>query len=134
MAKSKSSSKMTPRDYEAIGPSESGYEGFGPEGANPSNPSDAIFMGRTLPMVMPVAVTARRDFNEPVRTPLHFDEGPGTDENVTSRRPKMTAPHGNITLTLDHDDVRPIQGYDHNLYSHQPDVSVTENGVPIYGT
>ena len=130
----KTSNKQTPRDYEAIGPAQSGYAGYGPQGADPANPSDTIFSGRSLPIRQPEAVTLRRAFNEPTRSPLHYNEGPGTDENVTSRSPKLTAPHGDVTLTLDHDDVRPIQGTDPNRYSTQPDDAYTTNGALIYGT
>ena len=118
-------------------PVDGGYEG-GSTGRIPENRSDDIIMGMPLPMVYTAVggpdTPLRRDFNEPTRNPLHFNDGPGTDENVTSRRPKMTAAHGNVHLTVDHDDVRPIQGENKQPYSAGEDEERTLNGAVIYGT
>ena len=127
-------SKQSPRNYEAVGPTESGYERYGPEGANPPNRSDDIFFGSSLPILAPAAVVVCRPFKEATRSPLHYEDGPGTDELVTSRKPVTQPLLGNVHADLDHAELRPMPGYDHNLYSSQPDDEHTTNGALIYGT
>jgi hypothetical protein len=135
MASNKSKQpKAAKNDYEAIGPAESGFSGYGADGANPVNPSDAIFMGRPMTTVMPSATVTSRPFREATRSPLHYNDGPGTDENVTSRRPPLYGLLGNSHSDLDHEEVLPIQGVDHQPYSHGSNVSTTLNGADIYGT
>lgn len=126
-------SVTTPRDYEAIGPTQSGNGGYGP-GKLPMNPSDQIFSGSQLPIRMPEALTMRRTFNEATRSPLHYNDGPGTDEVVTSRRPNMPPLLGNDHAMGDHFEDRPMPGFDHNLYAARDDNSKTLNGADIYGT
>lgn len=86
----------------------------------PPNPSDAIFQGRALPIRQAQTQTMRRPFSEVTKSPLHFDEGRGTDERVSSRRPGASPGAS--------------QGEDQNKYSHGPNVGKTLNGVEIRGT
>ena len=51
----------------------------------PMNPSDEIFMGRPLPIIMPQEITMRRPFSEITKSPMHYLDGPGTDEVITGR-------------------------------------------------
>lgn len=115
-------------------PTEDGQSGYGPGGANPPNPSDAIIAMSPLPTRMPDALTRTRPFSEATRSPLHYSDGPGTDENVTSRRPILKGLIGNSHSDGDHAEVLPELGQDHNRYSSNPDESKTTNGVEIYGT
>lgn len=77
MAKKKSSTQS----LEAIGPSQSGEGGFG-GGSDPMNPQDRLFSG-ALGTMVPPDLTQRRPFSMTTRNPLHYLEGPGTDEVVT---------------------------------------------------
>ncbi len=117
---------------QSIGPSMDSDEGFDPR-PDPVNPQDRLFAG-ALPTVMPQAVTLRRPFNEPTRPPLHYSDGGGPDESVTSRRPNTIAPLGNDAALADHHEDRPLPGSDKNKYSKGPDDGYTTNGVEIRGT
>lgn len=118
---------------QGIGPSESGQGGFGPV-TNPPNPSDAIVYGAKLPVVMPVDMTQRRDFSEATRPPLHYLDGPGPDEGVTSRL-VPPAPRGDShKWAMDNFEKRPIQGPDNSRYTGGPNQDKTSQGVEIRGT
>lgn len=118
---------------EAKGPAQDGQNGFDPT-SNPVNPSDRIFLGSPLPMISAQVQGMRRPFREPVRPPLHYSDGGGPDEAVTSRRPPTQAALGGIHLEVDHKESRPIQGEDANKYANGPDDGYTTNGVEIRGT
>lgn len=110
-----------------IGPTQGDMEGM------PSNPSDAIFEGAgKLNVIMPQAQTLRRSFSEQTRNPLYYNEGPGTDEVVTSRRPSLSPQLGSEVSDGDH------QTLDGDCYGNAPtrdaDGSTTTNGQPIRGT
>lgn len=99
----------------------------------PPNPSDAILAGRPLPLVDAEYSTLRRPFTCPTRNPMHYNDGPGTDEVVTSRRTQP--PLSTLLGHKDHEDLAEhLFGEDSNKYSGGPDDGVTSNGVPIYGT
>lgn len=122
--------RATPgNSLEAQGPSQGEASG-----ALPSNPSDAIFQGRSLPLMTAQAQTMRRPFSEPTRPPLHYSDGAGPSEGVTSRRPAMTGPPGNVGAQIDHAELRPIQGVDKQPYSSGSNTGMTTNGVEIRGT
>lgn len=129
MAKSINKNQQT----ETQGESQPGTSGYG-DGSTPPNPSDAIFLGRALPIIPPQDTVGRRAFNEPVRPPLHYDEGAGPDESTTSRRPAYVGPLGETAKLIDHTELRPMPGVDKQPYSHGPDDSRTTNGVQIRGT
>lgn len=124
--------KKSPRDVEAIGPSQDGVQGFG-GGVNPPNPQDAIFSG-PIPLRTSPGMTTRRPFSEPTRPPLHYNDGTGPDESVTSRRPNTIGPLGDSHSDMDHHENRPIQGEDRQPYSKGTDDSRTTNGVEIRGS
>lgn len=118
---------------EAKGPAQDGQRGYNPQ----ANPSDQIFQGSQLPLVSEQAQTLRRPFTLPVRSPLHYNEGPGTDEVVTSRRPMVPAIQGNLPLDMDHGDYRPegFFGVDKVKEGNKkPGDGYTSNGVEIRGT
>lgn len=126
--------KTTKNDQvEYQGESQSGESGYGSV-ANPPNPSDAIFLGRSLMTVPAQDVTGRRDFAEPVRPPLHYSDGCGPDERVSSRRPAIQGDLGDVSLELDHYNFTPPQGVDKQPYSHGDNPAYTSNGVEIRGT
>jgi hypothetical protein len=132
--KSSKSPTLQSREIEQIGPTESGYEGFGSDGVNPSNPSDAIFQGAILITIPAQEVVQRRSFQEATRSPLHYLEGPGTDETVTSRSPRSAPITGNLHSDFDHAELRPLPGPDTHQYGASPDDAYTKNGALIYGT
>lgn len=134
MAKAKTPPKAAKRDYEFIGPSESGYTGFGEDGVNPTNPSDAIFEGSPIPVIPAQETVMRRSFQEATRSPLHYLDGLGTDEVVTSRSPRSAPIPGNLHSDLDHAELRPLPGPDKHQYSASLDAAYTKNGALIYGT
>lgn len=77
----------------------------------------------------------RRDFYEPVRNPLHYLDGPGTDEVVTSRRFPLPQIQGQMHSRLDHMDYdEDCFGEDPNKYSQGSNEGMTTNGQPIRGT
>lgn len=121
--------KKSISNLEAKGPTQ-GEGGYNPS-ALPSNPSDAIFQGGSLPTIAPQMMTLRRPFSEATRPPLHYLDGPGPDEAVTSRSPHATPILGNAHSDLDHCEERPIQGQPVRV---DPDTSRTTNGVEIRGT
>ncbi len=111
---------------EAIGPAQGGA-------GNPVNPSEQIFLGSPLPILQPQSLTGRRAFSLQTKNPLHYDEGPGTDETVTSRRPAVLPLLGE--LDSDHTDYLSHDfGEDPNKYSSGQNDSTTTNGVEIRGT
>lgn len=139
MAQRKQTGKP-PSGLEWQGPSAED-QGYGP-GILPSNPSDEIFQGRALPIIPPTNTTARRDFTQPTRSPLHYNDGPGTDEVVTSRR---SSDNGQIDGSIasnahamtdhkDYDDQARRYGTNKQPYSHGSNVSTTLHGVEIRGT
>ena len=117
---------------QSIGPTIDSDEGFSPT-ADPVNPQDRLFNG-PVPMVSSPGMTTRRPFSEPTRPPLHYNDGTGPDERVTSRRPNTIGPLGNAAALADHHEDTPIQGTDKNKYSAGPNDGRTLNGVEIRGT
>ena len=96
--------------------------------ALPPNPSDTIIGGGPLPLMLAQETTMRRPFKEVTHTPLHYNDGPGPDEQVTSRR---TFPA--LVLGPEHRDNPPV-GNDPNRYSAGENSATTLRGVEIRGT
>lgn len=120
-------------------PPQTGYGGNNEGGgAQPPNPSDAIMMGAPLPMIRAEASVLRRSFTDPIRPPLHYTDGSGPDEVVTSRRPVPPKQLGSTESDRDHTD------QDADSFGPQSrsggrgrdgaDSDKTTNGTPIYGT
>jgi len=115
---------------EPAGPTEQG--GFG-AGTLPPNPSDAIRGGAALPLMLPDAMTMCRPFTQVTKNPLHYTDGPGTDEIVTSRRTMPAIEH--ILGKPDHIALDEHQyGEDPHQYSHGPNDEFTSAGAWIRGT
>lgn len=112
----------SPRNVEAVGPTQTA-------GGDPPNPQDRLFAG-ALPTYVPPQTTVRRPFTEPVRPPLHYADGPGPDEAVTSRQ-APPAPLDDSHSVLDHKELRPIQGKSVGIV---PNTTHTTNGIEIRGT
>lgn len=113
---------MAVKDLEKIGPSQTA-------GGDPPNPQDRLFSG-ALPIKTPAQVSLRRPFSEPTRPPLHYSDGPGPDEGVTSRRPAV-APNLGYQAAQDAREERPLQGKD---LGQVPNTTHTTNGVVIRGS
>lgn len=121
-----------------------------PGGANPPNPSDAIFQGRALPVRGPQDVTQRRDFSIPIKPTLHYRDGlDGAAETVTvnERRffgsPKSAegesdvAPYATGREDWDHAEEGQSTGPESMAGGKGRDGANgerTTNGVLIYGT
>lgn len=113
-----------------LGPSMSG--GYG---ANtlPPNPSDMMMEGKAIPIRPPQDQVTRRSFSIPTKPPMHYNDGCGPDEVVTSRR--TNTPIDTLLGHQDHcDKLEHSFGQNPNHYSDGPDDATTTNGVDIYGT
>ena len=99
----------------------------------PENRSDEIIAGAALPLLMPAYASARRSFSCPTRNPMHYNDGPGTDEVVTSRRTQP--PLATLLGHRDHEDLAEGKfGVDKNKYFAGPNDCCTLGGAEIYGT
>ena len=122
-------------------------------GADPRNPSDEIFAGRSIPLVPAAAVTGRRDFTIPVRPTLHYRDGiDGAAETVTVNERRITAEDGtdvpyvegaanlkygptqSIELDFDHGCFGAVQPKGREGATGGPNEERTLNGAIIYGT
>ena len=102
-------------------------------GILPPNPSDAILAGRELPLRLADGVTGRRPFSEPTKAPLHYNDGPGPEEIVSSRRTQP--PLATLLGHEDHFDADAHRfGEDANKYSKGANDGRTLGGAEIYGT
>ena len=111
------------------------YQGVGGFGAStlPPNRSNAIVEGAPLPLMHSDSLTRCVPFTLTTKNPLHYNDGPGTDEVVTSRR--TSPPIETLLGHPDHQDLLEHSfGPDHNKYSAGPDDEYTLNGVCIRGT
>lgn len=92
-----------------------------PSGPNPPNPSDEIFAGRAIPIVLPRDQVTRRAFQVPIVPPLHYREGPdGAAETVSSRfRPScdLDGDQSELGINLGPNKVQAGNGVDINEFT-----------------